>query len=109
MSWVGYQKVRPELGLVTVLDFHLDREALRAVNDFDSGSKKAALDAQPPMIRLEPLIQSYTDAAKSLDAEVVELFKRLHADELEGDRVLWREVQAAWKEAGFGAWVGAED
>ncbi|WP_147251788.1 hypothetical protein [Blastococcus sp. TF02-8] len=109
LNWVGYLEVRPPLGLVTVLDFHVDREALRRVDFFKGGSKKKALDAQEPMIRLAPLVKAYAEAAKALDAEVVELFEQLHAEELDEDFAMWREVQAAWKEAGLGAWVGATE
>ncbi|RBY95763.1 hypothetical protein DQ237_11425 [Blastococcus sp. TF02-8] len=76
---------------------------------FKGGSKKKALDAQEPMIRLAPLVKAYAEAAKALDAEVVELFEQLHAEELDEDFAMWREVQAAWKEAGLGAWVGATE
>jgi hypothetical protein len=61
------------------------------------------------MISLKALVKSYVAAATALDADVVALFERLHAVELEEDRALWREVQTAWKNAEFGAWVGVRD
>lgn len=109
LTWVGYTDVRPDVGFVTVLDFYLDREALRKIDYFDGSRKKAVLDTQEPMIGLKALVKPYVEAATALDADVVALFERLHAVELEEDRALWREVQTAWKNAGFGAWVGVRD
>ena len=87
--------------------FYLRRDELAKCDEARKPRGQAALSRMAPHIELRPLVERYRLLAAEQDRAVQTLFAEHHANELAADAEAWANVQRAWRDAGFGAWVGA--
>jgi len=86
---------------------YLRRDALERCDEAQKPRAREVFARMDPHIALRPLIERYRMLATEQDEAVQALFDEHYADELTTDAEAWAKVQEAWRDAGFGAWLGA--
>ena len=81
LTWVGGLSLRDSAVFETVLNFHINREALRRVEHFNGGHLKAVLNAQQPQIDLPVLVDSYALMTAAVDDDLFRRSSQLHPEE----------------------------